>query len=99
MLWVFGQSITFKWSHINRKCILCIYLGRKGEEGSCGLPGQDGLPGAPGPPGDQGNVGEQGYAGPQGKNGTRLCGEEKCEMTYRLSCTPPVHTWIHPSLA
>lgn len=48
--------------------ILYIYLGRKGEEGSCGLPGQDGLPGAPGPPGDQGHVGEQGYAGPQGKN-------------------------------
>lgn len=48
--------------------ILHIYLGRKGEEGSCGLPGQDGLPGTPGPPGDQGHVGEQGYAGPQGKN-------------------------------
>lgn len=75
MLCMFGQCITFKCSHTKGKCVLCISLGRKGEEGSCGLPGQDGLPGAPGPPGDQGNIGEQGYAGPQGKNGTRLFGE------------------------
>lgn len=65
---MFGQRTNIKRSYI--KCEVCTlpYLGRKGEEGSCGLPGQDGLPGAPGPPGDQGHVGEQGYAGPQGKN-------------------------------
>lgn len=65
--------------------ILCIYLGIKGEEGSCGLPGQDGLPGAPGPPGDQGSRGEQGYTGPQGKNGARLWRGEMCDMVHGLS--------------
>lgn len=66
---MFEQHTNIKRSYIKGEYILHIYLGRKGEEGSCGLPGQDGLPGAPGPPGDQGHVGEQGYAGPQGKNG------------------------------
>lgn len=66
-LCVLRQYVNIKYRHM--KCIFYIYLGRKGEEGSCGLPGQDGLPGAPGPPGDQGHVGEQGYTGPQGRNG------------------------------
>lgn len=69
---------------MKEKHILCIYLGIKGEEGSCGLPGQDGLPGAPGPPGDQGSRGEQGYTGPQGKNGARLWGAEMCDMVHGL---------------
>lgn len=80
---------NFKCSPMKEKHILCIYLGIKGEEGSCGLPGQDGLPGAPGPPGDQGSRGEQGYAGPQGKNRAQLWGGQRC-VTWCMDSTFPL---------